>query len=67
MTTKVTKTTTRNVVQRASAPSLNSEVPEERIRTRAYEIYLGRRDGPGDAVSDWIQAEHELNRPIGDA
>lgn len=64
MTTKATKTTTRNVAKRASAPSLNSEVGEDRVRTRAYEIYLERRDGPGDAVSDWLQAEHELNGSI---
>lgn len=67
MTTKVTKATTRNVAKRASAPSLNSEVPEERIRTRAYEIYLERGNGPGDPVSDWTQAEHEVSRPTGDA
>lgn len=67
MTKKVTKTTTRNVAKRASRRSEKSEVLEERIRTRAYEIYLARRDGPGDAVSDWFQAEHELNEKTGNA
>jgi len=33
---------------------------EERIRARAYEIYQARRGGPGDAISDWLQAEREL-------
>jgi hypothetical protein len=33
---------------------------EAEIRARAYEIYLGRGDEPGDAVSDWLQAEAEL-------
>ena len=67
MTTKVTKITTRNMAKRASSPSLRFEVPEERIRTRAYEIYLARRDSPGDAVSDWFQAEHELSETPDDA
>lgn len=33
---------------------------EEQIRARAFEIYLGRNGGPGDAHSDWMQAEREL-------
>src|SRR5690606_16442600 len=40
--------------QRTDAP-----VPPERIQARAYEIYEARtREGsPGDAMSDWLQAE----------
>ncbi len=30
------------------------------IRQRAYEIYLNRGDAPGNAESDWLQAEAEL-------
>ena len=37
------------------------EVTPQRIEARAYEIYESRRDGPGDAVSDWLQAESELH------
>jgi hypothetical protein len=37
---------------------------EEEIRARAYEIYLERRDAPGDAMSDWLQAEAELQPEI---
>jgi len=33
---------------------------EEEIRMRAYEIYLERGDTPGDAMTDWLQAEAEL-------
>jgi len=36
------------------------EVTEDQIRFRAYEIYTARAGRPGDAFSDWIQAEHEL-------
>lgn len=30
------------------------------IRERAYFLYLARNGGPGDAESDWLQAEREL-------
>lgn len=45
-----------------SAPTRSPASPE-RIRARAYEIYLKRcNDGQGgDALSDWLQAERELN------
>ena len=33
---------------------------EDDVRLRAYEIYLKRGDNPGDHVSDWLQAEREL-------
>jgi DUF2934 family protein len=32
----------------------------EQIQFRAYEIYLERRGAPGNALQDWVQAEHEL-------
>jgi len=37
----------------------------ERIRLRAYEISITRNGGPGDEVSDWVQAELELNGATG--
>jgi hypothetical protein len=41
--------------------SVNPMQPrEERIRQRAYEIYLAREDREGDEVSDWLLAEQEL-------
>ena len=33
----------------------------DRIRERAYEIFRDRKGGPGNATSDWLQAERELN------
>ncbi len=41
----------------------NGPIPADRVRSRAYEIYLGRQGaaGAGDATSDWLQAERELN------
>jgi DUF2934 family protein len=32
----------------------------DEIARRAYEISLERNGGPGDALSDWLQAEREL-------
>ncbi len=36
------------------------EITPDRIRLRAYEIYQARNGAPGDALADWVQAEHEL-------
>lgn len=33
---------------------------EEKIRLRAYEIYLERGEQPGRELDDWCQAEREL-------
>lgn len=38
------------------------EITPDRIRLRAYEIYESRNGSPGDALADWVQAEHELGR-----
>jgi hypothetical protein len=32
----------------------------EQIAERAYQIYLKRGFGPGDAHSDWVEAERQL-------
>jgi len=37
-----------------------SRITPDRIRFRAYEIFLARRGARGDAASDWAQAEREL-------
>jgi hypothetical protein len=33
---------------------------EERVRQRAYELYLNRNGNGGSAVDDWFQAEDEI-------
>ena len=44
---------------------------EERIRRRAYELYLQRGNQPGLELDDWFQAEEEIrsaeDQAIGDA
>jgi len=48
------------VPQRKSTPSL------EQIRARAYQKYCARDGAPGDALHDWLDAEHELREPARD-
>jgi len=36
------------------------QVPDDAIRTRAYEIFEGRGSEPGRDWDDWLQAEREL-------
>jgi Protein of unknown function (DUF2934) len=38
--------------------------PLEEIRIRAYEIYIERDGQPGDELSDWLQAERELESRV---
>lgn len=44
--------------QRMEDPAPRSE---ERIRSRAYEIYLQRGGQAGAEIDDWLQAEAELD------
>lgn len=38
----------------------DTKVTHDCICKRAHELFLARNGGPGDAVSDWCQAEKEL-------
>lgn len=35
---------------------------EERIRQRAYELYVQRGNESGSELDDWLQAEEEIRR-----
>jgi hypothetical protein len=56
-TSTARKPTARKTVTKSAAKSVPTQ---EQIRERAFEIYLRRNGGPGDAHSDWVQAEREL-------
>jgi len=60
MTTKTERSTTK----RAPKTSSTRQVTEDEVRIRAFEIYLARGPGSGDAVSDWLKAERELKSLI---
>jgi hypothetical protein len=60
-TKRTTATTRRRDAAAGSQPAKSTPtVSEERIRERAYHVYLARGMAPGDAISDWLQAEREL-------
>jgi hypothetical protein len=40
---------------------------EERIRRRAYELYVERGNESGSELNDWLQAEEEILRAERDA
>ncbi len=50
------------------APARAKETPievtplEERIRRRAYELYVERGNQSGSELDDWLQAEEEIQR-----
>jgi HSP20 family molecular chaperone IbpA len=37
---------------------------QQRIRERAYSIFLDREPGAGDSIADWLQAQSEILKPI---
>ena len=37
------------------------KAPEQHIRERAFEIFLDRNEDGGSEMTDWYQAENELN------
>lgn len=69
-TGKKTATSKRSVHVRAASgagaqkarrsQSAAAAITETQVRERAFQIYLARSGGPGDACSDWYQAEREL-------
>ena len=40
---------------------------EDKIRRRAYELYVERGGEPGRDIEDWLQAERELTGDKSDA
>jgi len=41
-------------------PSMAKAITHEQIAERAYQLFLKRGFGPGDAASDWLEAERQL-------
>ena len=41
-------------------PRANATPLEERIRTRAFELYIERGNDSGSEWDDWLQAEEEI-------
>ncbi len=49
-------------VKRAKESPIESLPIEERIRRRAYELYVLRGNQSGSELDDWLQAEEEVLR-----
>ena len=47
-------------IAEAAPGNLTAEPSPDQIRRRAYEYFLARNGGPGDALADWLRAEAEL-------
>lgn len=56
MATKKATTSTKSKAKK--------EIAHEDVQKRAQEIYAERikKNSPGDELSDWVQAEKELNK-----
>ena len=57
-------TPTANPFSNTSTPGADASARHataDQIRERAYEISKARNEGPGNATSDWCQAEAELS------
>jgi hypothetical protein len=63
-TTKRTTTKTGSTSKSITKARTKAVLSEEQIRCRAYEIFLQRNGGPGDAHADWLQAERELTQEL---
>jgi len=46
----------------AKKPLIETLALEERIRRRAYELYIERGNESGSELDDWLQAEEEIRR-----
>lgn len=67
MNTTTSKNSSASSSQPRPVAPVRSEVTLHLVRRRAYEIFQARNDGPGDQVSDWVQAERELSGAPHDA
>ena len=58
------------VAKEVSKPAITQEVAvtpnlEEKIRVRAYELYLQRKGQGGSPEQDWLQAAAEISSQVG--
>jgi hypothetical protein len=49
-------------IARAKQPATETLPLEERVRRRAYELYVRRGNQSGSELNDWLQAEEEIRR-----
>ena len=52
---------------RAKEPQVEKPALKEKIRRRAYELYVLRGNESGSELDDWLQAEEEFRRSYEEA
>jgi hypothetical protein len=52
---------------RAKEPPIETVGLEERVRRRAYELYVLRGNQSGSELDDWLQAEEEIQKELEEA
>jgi hypothetical protein len=57
---KVSKATVSKVASAKAAAAPDAGLPQERIKVRAYELYLSRGGEHGQDQDDWFHAEQEI-------
>ncbi len=55
---------TKNDVKVSSLSKKNKKIAEQKIRERAFEIYLHRKGNGGNDLEDWFRAENELRETM---
>ena len=50
----------KSTMTKSSEVEAKKQPTGDKIRFRAYEIYLSRGGEPGHEIEDWLQAEKEL-------
>jgi hypothetical protein len=61
---EITESQATSTKVRTEEASAGNAARDEKIRFRAYEIYLERGQQPGSELDDWLQAERELKRSV---
>ena len=63
MARQMTRTIIDNLTgSKSSSPKLTDAQLRDLIAKRAYEVFKKRGSRPGNALSDWVEAEKEIRR-----
>jgi hypothetical protein len=64
LTSDVQPTPSEDRLAAAPIPTAVDDVRAQRVAERAYYLYLSRGDQDGDAVTDWLTAERQIDEEI---
>ncbi len=55
---------TKNTVKRTGSTPVFGESVSDKIRKRAQELFEKRGSAPGDALTDWLEAEKQIKAEL---